>query len=446
MSVAVISIQPSYHMEPYISPLLSNSDNDSDAGYQTPAKNVLTANEASLDLEKSADGSGSDSADGSGSDSAEVGTVVNSDLQEKILKQVEWYFSDENLLKDSFMMKHINRNKQGYVSLKLVASLRKVKTITKDWKIVLESLKHSNLLVLNEEKTKIRRKTPAPQVDFTHITKTLIITDYPQENPNLADLEQQFGRYGEVTQVRIIYPGRAVPLDVKPCKTHHPSLGKDLCILVEYVSTDVAKASQKRIKEQQSWRDEMKIHLLGDKKSVIVGQETKEQEGRTIRTSNEGKKKKESKSPEVQYQSVSQKGRPHSKDNSFTSSRLSTGKDHYSSRGSGQNKISPLSDTRRRWKHQGGKSSSSELSQRYLHPETDASDSGYSCGSRSASESPKMTPEPSRKFFSGTATDFSWRLHSHMNSCVIRQPMGPDGTKGFSKHRISPISIAIQSC
>lgn len=455
MSVAVLPVQPSYMEHLYLqnvgtlSSSLSASDSDSDdAGYRTPAGNF--AEKKGLDkliieseLVLSNDGE----------------IQADLDLQERIVKQVEWYFSDENLLKDSFLMKHINRNKQGYVSLKLVASLRKVKTLSKDWKVVLECLKHSDLLALNEEETKIRRKSPAPQVDFSHIAKTLLITNYPDQEPNLADVEQRFGRYGETVQVRLVHPGRAIPLDVKPCKAHYTSLGKELCILVQYKSEGVAKSALRKISEQQSWRDEMKVTLLGEKRSA--DQELKDQDPRL---NAEGRKKKKGgdlKGPEA-TQSAKQKGAHNSKDllhhprdysPSLKSSREVTPvRQVLQRRFSPPTSASSSPDTHRHSKCHGAKASP-ELSKKYLRPDLRkdySSDSGVSsCGSRSSSESPKLTPEPNRKFFSSSYAELSWRSadkqHSHMNSCVIRQPLGPDGTRGF-KHRVSPISIAVQSC
>ena len=435
MSVAVIQVQPNY-MESFLQRPLSalpSHDSDSDAGYGTPAETFFAVEELKKEKKSSA-------AELSSSDEEERGElVVDSELQEKIIRQVEWYFSDENLQKDSFLMKHINRNKQGYVSLKLVASLRKVKTLSKDWKVVLESLKHSSLLALNEEETKIRRKSPAPQVDFGHIAKTLLITEYPQEQPNLADLEQHFGRYGEVSRVRLIHPGRAIPLDVKPCKAQHPFLGKDLCVLVEYGTEQAAKTALSKIRKQQSWRDEMKVYKLGEKNA----HEVKEHE------SHEGKRKakgKESKAPETQSQSQRQKGNPHHKENAPQRLRdLSRFSREVSpipyKPSSPPSSSSPSPDAyRRRNKNSPG------FSRKYLRPDTCkdySSDSGMSCGSRSSSESPKITPEPPRKFFS---SGFDKHHSHHMNSCVIRQPLGPDGTRGFAARRPSPISIAVQSC
>ena len=56
------------------------------------------------------------------------------DLCEKIVQQVEFYFSDANITRDKFLLKHVRRNKEGFVSLKLVASFKRVKHLTKDWR------------------------------------------------------------------------------------------------------------------------------------------------------------------------------------------------------------------------------------------------------------------------------------------------------------------------
>ena len=50
------------------------------------------------------------------------------------VNQVEFYFSDANITRDKFLLKHVRRNKEGFVSLKLVASFKRVKHLTKDWR------------------------------------------------------------------------------------------------------------------------------------------------------------------------------------------------------------------------------------------------------------------------------------------------------------------------
>ncbi|ODM99313.1 La-related protein 6 [Orchesella cincta] len=81
-------------------------------------------------------------------------------LSQKIVSQVEAMFSDEHLAKDGFLLKHVRRRSDGFVSLKLVAGLRKVKQISRDFPQVLIALRDSTKLEINAEGTKIRRAEP----------------------------------------------------------------------------------------------------------------------------------------------------------------------------------------------------------------------------------------------------------------------------------------------
>ena len=49
------------------------------------------------------------------------------ELIKKLVDQIEFYFSNENLEKDAFLLKHVRRNKLGYVSVKLLTSFKKVR-------------------------------------------------------------------------------------------------------------------------------------------------------------------------------------------------------------------------------------------------------------------------------------------------------------------------------
>lgn len=51
----------------------------------------------------------------------------DADLIQKMVSQIEYYLSDENLAKDAFLLKHVRRNKMGYVNIKLLTSFKKVK-------------------------------------------------------------------------------------------------------------------------------------------------------------------------------------------------------------------------------------------------------------------------------------------------------------------------------
>ncbi|XP_021962360.1 la protein homolog isoform X2 [Folsomia candida] len=82
------------------------------------------------------------------------------DVAARIVAQVESMFSDDHLAKDGFLLKHVRRRTDGFVSLKLVAGLRKVKQISREFPVVLNALKTSDSLEVNADGTKIRRREP----------------------------------------------------------------------------------------------------------------------------------------------------------------------------------------------------------------------------------------------------------------------------------------------
>lgn len=53
--------------------------------------------------------------------------VPDDQLAAQIVEQVEYYFSDAHILKDAFLLKHARRNRDGFISLKLITSFKKVR-------------------------------------------------------------------------------------------------------------------------------------------------------------------------------------------------------------------------------------------------------------------------------------------------------------------------------
>lgn len=51
----------------------------------------------------------------------------------KIKELLEEMFSDSHLAEDGFLLKHMQKNKQGYVSLKLLTCLKKVNVLLVLW-------------------------------------------------------------------------------------------------------------------------------------------------------------------------------------------------------------------------------------------------------------------------------------------------------------------------
>ena len=100
--------------------------------------------------------------------------------RDKILTQVEFYFSDANLPTDAFLMKKVKSNPEGWVPLHVIVSFNRMKQLLKKNppKVVAEILtEKSEALVVNDEGTQIRRATPLPKFDIEDVQARTIVAE-----------------------------------------------------------------------------------------------------------------------------------------------------------------------------------------------------------------------------------------------------------------------------
>lgn len=172
--------------------------------------------------------------------------IPDDDFCEKIVEQVEFYFSDESLLKDAFLLKHVRRNKEGFVSLKLVSSFKRVRALVKDWRVVGIAIKRkSKKIELNDVETKIRRLDPLPLYDETTPSRTVVATNLPFDKLTIEKVSDIFSKCGEIALVRILRPNAPIPADVRQFVNKHPELQQNECALVEFTESSSARRAQK---------------------------------------------------------------------------------------------------------------------------------------------------------------------------------------------------------
>ncbi|NXV04995.1 LARP6 protein, partial [Cettia cetti] len=169
-------------------------------------------------------------------------------LVRRIVAQVEFYLSDENLAKDAFLLKHVQKNKMGFVSIKLLTSFKKVKYLTRDWRLTLYALKFSTLLEVNKEGTKVRRRLPIPEQLLSVPPSKLLLAwelqareqDLPLQKNFLETITRMFSPFGAIASIRLLRPGRKLPSDVRKYSSRFPELLSRCCALVEYESLESA--------------------------------------------------------------------------------------------------------------------------------------------------------------------------------------------------------------
>lgn len=397
------------------------------------------------------------------------------ELVEKIVKQVEFYFSDENITTDAYLLKHIKRNKQGYVSIKVISTFRKTKKLSKDPRVIAYALQKSDKLQVNEPGTKVRRIEPlpttqtTPEADWTQ--RTVVASNLAMENPSIESVLQQFSKCGSITQVRVLRPGNSIPADVKKYLDKHLEVGSNsVYALVEYEDLASATKACKTLTNTGDWRRGMRVVMLlppakkdDTKNNELKGNiEDKVQDSDGVE-SGESKKKQRKKKRNSRVMELAQGESPYSSGSdvdrrkspcrdiaeSTAKGKLAGGSPKSSPKGSPTSGRrsgnicgrSPLAhdseneDWRSRSSSFGtelGTSPSQSLSpwvQRRMKAQQD-----------SAGSPPGRSPVLGRR--SGDTSSVLPEVDFHKmaeNDRILRQPRGPDGTRGFKLNRSTAV-------
>lgn len=214
----------------YSSDAVSSDENAKDSGCDVHHSSVLE-HASSKDQQNTTE-----------DDEEEPIEIPDDEMAEKIVQQVEFYFSNDNILKDAFLLKHVRRNKEGFVSLKLISSFKRVRQLTKDWRVVGYAIKlKSKIIQVNSLGTKIRRLEPLPTFDETMPSRTVVATELPLDKMTIEKVSEMFSKFGEIALIRILHAGGTIPPDVRQFINKYPELHQKELAFVEYTESQSAR-------------------------------------------------------------------------------------------------------------------------------------------------------------------------------------------------------------
>ncbi|XP_065834404.1 la-related protein 4B-like isoform X2 [Oscarella lobularis] len=102
------------------------------------------------------------------------------ELRQRLKKQLEFYFSRENLASDAYLLSQMDKDQ--YVSIKVIAGFNQVKKLTSDYDLIVDVLRESENVQVNEPGEKVRPNSQR---------STLMLREIPQSTP-LEDVEALF--------------------------------------------------------------------------------------------------------------------------------------------------------------------------------------------------------------------------------------------------------------
>ncbi|KGN49390.1 la-related protein 6A [Cucumis sativus] len=186
--------------------------------------------------------------------------VLPEDLKQRIVKQVEYYFSDENLPSDKYLLGLVKKNKEGYVPIAIIASFKRMRKLTHDRSFITAALRESSVLVVSSNGKKVKRLHPI-SLPETRDPKlfTILVENLPEDHSE-ENMKRIFGVAGRIRSITICDPhvvdklGKSSKGDVL--------ISNKLHALVEYETLEASEKAVATLNDEQDWRNGMRVKPL----------------------------------------------------------------------------------------------------------------------------------------------------------------------------------------
>lgn len=187
----------------------------------------------------------------------------DAELTKKLIELIEFYLSDEYLAKDKYLLRQIRCKSEGYISIKLMTSFKKVKKLTRDWRSVRFALQQSPNLIVSPEGFRVKRSTQLPEnLRKPRLLSSVVTIRLTEELSSVDAITNMFSKYGEIGLVRILKPGKEIPSDLRNYATQVPDIGKTMCAVVDFEQSESALQAVRLLKDELV-EHKMRLALLG---------------------------------------------------------------------------------------------------------------------------------------------------------------------------------------
>jgi lupus La protein len=133
------------------------------------------------------------------------------DLEKKIVRQIEYYLGDVNMVRDKFLKNEVTKD-EGWIPLSVLTTFKRLQSLTTDFKTIINALKSSvsGLLQIDESENKIRRHPARPvpnsytELELSLRNRTVYVKGFPKTDDVTIDkLLTFFEKFGAIESVQM---------------------------------------------------------------------------------------------------------------------------------------------------------------------------------------------------------------------------------------------------
>ncbi|KAL2954899.1 hypothetical protein AAZX31_19G248500 [Glycine max] len=190
---------------------------------------------------------------------------MSDEASQKILNQVEYYFSDLNLATTDHLMRFVNKDPEGFVPISVVASFKKIKALIASHSQLATVLRNSSKLVVSEDGKKIKRQYPLTESDIEEIQSRIVVAENLPEDHCHQNLMKVFSAVGSVKTIRTCPPqtsNSGASSASRLGKVDGMPLSNKLHAFVEYESVELAERAVAELNEEGNWRSGLRVRLM----------------------------------------------------------------------------------------------------------------------------------------------------------------------------------------
>ncbi|XP_027350219.1 la-related protein 6B [Abrus precatorius] len=190
---------------------------------------------------------------------------LSDEASQKILNQVEYYFSDLNLATTDHLMRFINKDPEGFVPISVVASFKKIKALITSHSQLATILRNSSKLVVSEDGKKIKRQCPLTESDVEELHSRIVVAENLPEDHCHQNLMKVFSAVGSVKTIRTCPPqtsNNGAASASRLGKVDGMPLSNKLHAFVEYESVELAERAVAELNDEGNWRSGLRVRLM----------------------------------------------------------------------------------------------------------------------------------------------------------------------------------------